>query len=237
MKKAIIYFIVFLSGIFISGLICQSLYSHAAEDKIKSATVSTIEEMTKDIINENNFFYYSDSPIFTNKEVNYEIYTYDNKYGVSFPDSELPTVCYIFEAYGSNLFYIGREKIDTDNLYASGSLFIDGVAIPDYSKYDNYCDTFDYKVMCESICENYCDFAEKKIEVYAVKSFEWDMSLNGGKRVVVSIDDSSYIDNYAVSGIKGYILDRTNYSQEIKNNTTYEKLISNSYEHVVKYIG
>ena len=59
MKKIITYFIIFITGIFISGIFYQSMYSHAAETNYQLAIVSTIEKMTKDIINENNFFYYS----------------------------------------------------------------------------------------------------------------------------------------------------------------------------------
>ena len=58
----------------------------------------------------------------------------------------------------------------------------------------------------------------------------------GGKKVVVSIDDSYYIDTYAILGSRGYILARTNYSQTIENNPSYENLISNSFGHAVKYI-
>lgn len=236
MKKIITYFIIFITGIFISGIFYQSMYSHAAETNYQLAIVSTIEKMTKDIINENNFFYYSNSPIYVNEKVSYKIYSYDNKYYMVFPDTEIPLFCHTFELHGNNLFYIGKEEANDTVLYANGTFFIDEVSIPDYSQYDSFYDTFDYATMCESICNYYQEFAEKKIAVYAVKSFEWDMSLMGGKKVVVSIDDSYYIDTYAILGSRGYILARTNYSQTIENNPSYENLISNSFGHAVKYI-
>lgn len=236
MKKIITYFIIFITGMFISGMFCQSMYSRAYETNSQLTVVSTIEQMTKDIINESNFFYYSNSPIYTNEEVSYEIYSCDNKYYMVFHDIEMPFFCHTFELHGNNLFYVGKEEANNAVSYANGNFFINGVSVPDYSKYDNCYDTFNYTTMCESICERYQEFAEKKIDVYAVKSFEWDMSLNGGKKVVVSIDDSFYIDTYAMLGSKGYILDKTNYSKPIENNSTYEKLVSNSFGHAVKYI-
>ena len=60
---------------FISGMFCQSMYSRAYETNSQLTVVSTIEQMIKDIINESNFFYYSNSPIYTNEEVSYEIYS------------------------------------------------------------------------------------------------------------------------------------------------------------------